>query len=219
MSVKIRLSRRGKKRAPIYDILVADSKAPRDGRFIEKLGSYTPTAYPAAVVLDEAKALKWLLVGAQPSETAKNILQKEGVMFKKHLQVGVNKGAITQEVADARYTAWKAEKEAKETATVKGVSDKKVTALKDKLANEVKVNAARAEAIAKKNAVVEEVAVEEAPEEVVAEEVAAPVVAEVVAEEAAPEVVAEVVAEVAPEKVVDEVVAPAAEASEAPAAE
>jgi small subunit ribosomal protein S16 len=173
MSVKIRLSRRGKKRAPIYDILVADSKAPRDGRFIEKLGSYTPTAYPAAVVLDEVKALKWLMVGAQPSETAKNILQKEGVMFRKHLQVGVNKGAITQEVADARYTSWKAEKEAKENATVKGVADKKVSILKDKLANEVKVNAARAEAIAKKNEVVEEVVAEAASEEVT-DEVEAP---------------------------------------------
>jgi small subunit ribosomal protein S16 len=141
--------------------LVADSKAPRDGRFIEKLGSYTPTTFPASVVIDDVKALKWLLDGAQPTETAKNILQKEGIMFKKHLQVGVNKGAITQEVADARYTAWKAEKEAKENATVKGVADKKSAALKDKLANEVKVNAARAEAIAKKAQVVEEVAVEE----------------------------------------------------------
>ncbi|MEY3418051.1 MAG: hypothetical protein RL711_710 [Bacteroidota bacterium] len=188
MSVKIRLSRRGKKRAPIYDILVADSKAPRDGRFIEKLGSYTPTAYPAAVVLDEVKALKWLMVGAQPSETAKNILQKEGVMFRKHLQVGVNKGAITQEVADARYTTWKAEKEAKENATVKGVADKKVSILKDKLANEVKVNAARAEAIAKKNEVVEEVAEEvvaEATTEEVTDEVAAPTAA--ASEEAAAE--------------------------------
>lgn len=189
MSVKIRLSRRGKKRAPIYDILVADSKAPRDGRFIEKLGSYTPTAFPAQVVLDEAKALKWLLVGAQPSETAKNILQKEGVMFKKHLQIGVNKGAITQEVADARYTTWKAEKLAKESAAVQGVADKKSSALKDKLANEVKVNTARAEAIAKKNIVVEEVVVEEAAAESTSEEVT------------------------------DEVEAPAAEASEESAAE
>lgn len=166
MPVKIRLSRRGKKRAPIYDILVADSKAPRDGRFIEKIGSYKPTSFPASVELDDVKALKWLMDGAQPTETAKNILQKEGVMFKKHLQVGVNKGAITQEVADARYTAWKAEKEAKENATVKGVADKKSAVLKDKLANEVKVNAARAEAIAKKAQVVEEVVAEEATEEV-----------------------------------------------------
>ena len=165
MPVKIRLSRRGKKRAPIYDILVADSKAPRDGRFIEKIGTYKPTSFPAAVVLDEAKALKWLMDGAQPTDTAKNILQKEGVMFKKHLQIGVNKGAVTQEVADARYTAWKAEKEAKETASVQGVSDKKISIAKDKLANEVKINAARVEAIAKKAQVVEEVVAEEASEE------------------------------------------------------
>ena len=83
MPVKIRLSRRGKKRAPIYDILVADSKAPRDGRFIEKIGSYKPTTFPASVELDDVKALKWLMDGAQPTETAKNILQK--VWYKTRL--------------------------------------------------------------------------------------------------------------------------------------
>ena len=110
MAVKIRLARRGRKKKAIYDIVVADARAPRDGRFIEKLGIYNPGTNPASIVLESAKAVDWLLKGAQPTDTARSILQHEGVMLRKHLQVGVNKGAITQEVADARFEEWKESK-------------------------------------------------------------------------------------------------------------
>jgi len=113
MAVKIRLARRGRKRLAIYDIVVADARAPRDGRFIEKLGNYNPNTHPATVLLKEDKALEWVLKGAQPTNTARNILSAQGVMLRKHLQLGVNKGAITQEEADKRWEAWSKEKVAK----------------------------------------------------------------------------------------------------------
>jgi len=111
--VKIRLSRRGRKKLALYDILVADSRSPRDGKFIEKLGVYNPNVYPHRVELNEERTLYWLMVGAQPTDTTKSLLSREGFMLRKHLQHGVNKGAITQEVADQRLATWKAEKEAK----------------------------------------------------------------------------------------------------------
>ena len=111
MSVKIRLSKRGRKNLPIYDIVVADSRSPRDGKFIEKLGQYNPHATPAIVTLKNDRALYWLQVGAQPTDTTRKILSVNGVMFKKHLQIGVDKGAITQEQADARFESWSKAKE------------------------------------------------------------------------------------------------------------
>ena len=111
MAVKIRLARRGRKRRPIYDIVVADARAPRDGRYIEKLGSFNPNTHPATVVLNEERALHRVMTGAIPTDTARTILSRMGILMRKHLQVGVNKGAITQEVADRRFEEWKSGKD------------------------------------------------------------------------------------------------------------
>jgi small subunit ribosomal protein S16 len=113
MALKIRLSRRGRKKLALYDIVVADARAPRDGRFIEKLGSYNPNTHPATVSLKEEDALQWLFKGAQPTNTVKTILSSHGILFKKHLQIGVNKGAVTQEAADKKFADWKQAKENK----------------------------------------------------------------------------------------------------------
>jgi small subunit ribosomal protein S16 len=195
MAVKIRLARRGRKKMPIYDIVVADARAPRDGRFIEKLGQYNPHSTPAAIVLKDDRALYWLQVGAQPTDTTRKILSVNGVMFKKHLQIGVEKGAITQEQADVKFEAWK---KAKDDARAVKIS--KLTSTKDaakaakfeaeKVKKEEKAAAikkAEADLIAAANPV-EEVIAEEAPVEAAVEEVAAEeATPEVVAEEAAPE--------------------------------
>jgi small subunit ribosomal protein S16 len=107
MAVKIRLSKRGRKKLALYDIVVADQRAPRDGRFIEKVGNYNPNTNPSTVVLQEDKIVQWLFNGAQPTDTVKNILSSQGILLKRHLQIGVNKGAITQEEADKRFLTWK----------------------------------------------------------------------------------------------------------------
>jgi len=167
MAVKIRLSRRGRKKLAMYDIVVADARAPRDGRFIEKVGSYNPNTDPATVVLKADRAVDWLLKGAQPTDTTRALLSHEGVMLKKHLQVGVLKGAITQEQADAKFEAWKQEKENRKAGVADTKAQKAAADKQARLEAEQKVNAARAEAIAKKNAVVEEAP---AAEEAAAEE-------------------------------------------------
>ena len=113
MAVKIRLQRRGRKKKPFYHIVVADSRAPRDGRFIEKLGIYNPMTIPATVELDSDRALEWLMNGAQPTDTARAILKYRGVMYKKHLMRGVSKGAFSQEEADRIFTEWMQGKDAK----------------------------------------------------------------------------------------------------------
>jgi small subunit ribosomal protein S16 len=113
MSVKIRLARRGRRKLAIYDVVVADARAPRDGRFIEKIGSYNPNTNPASININNERALKWLLNGAQPTDTVKAMLSYRGIMLKKHLQIGVLKGAITQEIADAKFEAWLNEKDTK----------------------------------------------------------------------------------------------------------
>jgi small subunit ribosomal protein S16 len=159
--VRIRLARRGRKKGAMYDIVVADAKAPRDGRFIEKLGTYNPISNPAKVVLNVEKAVKWLLNGAQPTDTTRALLSHEGVMLRKHLQVGVRKGAITQEVADARFEAWKQEKSSRIEVKVDGLNKKQADVKLAKLEAERKVNEARAAAIAQKNTAA--VATEEAP--------------------------------------------------------
>ena len=107
MAVKIRLARRGRKKAAIYDIVVADARAPRDGKFIEKLGIYNPNTNPASIDFNEEKAFQWVMNGAQPTDTVKAMLSYRGILFKKHLQIGVAKGAISQETADARFEEWK----------------------------------------------------------------------------------------------------------------
>ena len=219
MAVKIRLARRGRKKLAMYDIVVADARAPRDGKFIEKIGTYNPNTNPASINLNEANALKWILNGAQPTDTTRAILSYKGVLLKKHLQVGVNKGAISQEVADSKFEDWKTSKDAKITGKSDGLTATKDADKAARMAREVGINNARAAAIAKRNVVEEEVEAPVVEEEVVAETVVeeAPV-AEAVVEEAP---VAEAVVEEAPvaEAVVEE--APVAEAvvEEAPVAE
>ena len=113
MSVRIRLQRHGRKRHPIYFIVVADSRSPRDGKSVERIGTYDPNVNPARIELNQDKALQWLKDGAQPSETARRILSYKGVLYRRHLQRGVEKGAITQEQADERYASWLDEKAGK----------------------------------------------------------------------------------------------------------
>ena len=189
MSVKIRLQRHGKKGKPFYWIVAADARAKRDGRFLEKLGTYNPNTNPATVNLDVDGAVKWLQNGAQPTDTAKTILSYKGAMLKNHLVGGVRKGALTEEQAEEKFQAWvdqKAGKVAsKEETVAKAKLDVKAKALEaEKAVNEARVAAAIEE-------VVEEVA-EVAPEAEVAEEVVAEVAPEA-------EVTEEVVAEAAPE--------------------
>ncbi len=220
MAVKIRLARRGRKAHAMYDIVVADVRSPRDGRFIEKLGNYNPNTNPATIVLNEESALKWVMDGAQPTDTTRAILSYKGVMMKKHLQVGVNKGAITQEVADKKYAEWLKDKEAKVQAKLDGLSAEEATKAKARMAAETKVKEARTEAIQKKAAdaiaAVEaeeaaKVAAEAPAEETPAEEAAAP---EVEAKEETP--VAEVKEEALPTTVGTEVKEEAPATEEAP---
>lgn len=148
--VRIRLARRGRKKLAIYDIIVANSRSPRDGRFIEKLGMYNPNTVPATINFDEEKALQWLLDGAQPSPTVKAILSYKGVLYKKHLQVGVIKKAITQTQADEKYALWKAQKDAKLSNRITNLADAKTAAKNARLEAENKVREARTEALRKK---------------------------------------------------------------------
>lgn len=143
MAVKIRLARRGRKKLAIYDVVVADSRSPRDGRFIEKLGQYNPNTNPASIQLNEEKALDWVLKGAKPTDTVRAILSYRGVMFKKHLQVGVTKGAITQEEADKRFEDWMSAKEAKITGKVDALAKKREEERKARFDAEAKVKEAR----------------------------------------------------------------------------
>ena len=152
MAVKIRLQRHGKKNFAFFHIVVADSRAPRDGRFIEQLGSYNPNTNPATIILDNEKALKWLNNGAQPTETCRRILSYKGVLLKKHLLEGVKKGALTLEQAEAKYSAWVAEKEAKVSQKKVALAQGKAAEKKSALEAEAKVNADRAAELAKKKA-------------------------------------------------------------------
>jgi small subunit ribosomal protein S16 len=213
MATKIRLQRHGRKKRAFYHIVVADSRAPRDGRFIEKIGTYNPITNPATIELDVNKATQWLLNGAEPTDTARAILSYKGAAYKKHLQVGVNKGAISQEEADKKFAAWMDEKDAKVAAKKNGLADaasqKKAAAMKAETQRKDNI-AAKIEA---KNTVVEEVVVEEVAEEVVVEAVAEEVAVEAVAEEVVVETASEEVAVEATETPAEE------SASEEPAAE
>ena len=152
MPAKIRLQRHGKKGQPFYHIVIADGRAPRDGRFIEKIGTYNPVTVPAEINLNFDKALDWLNKGAQPTDTVRSILSKKGVMLKKHLMIGVQKGAMTEEQAEVKFQTWMKEKEAKLASEIKAKAEKKRADQKARIEAESKVNAARAEAIAKKQA-------------------------------------------------------------------
>lgn len=185
MATKIRLQRRGRKRNAIYHIVAIDSRAKRDGRCIERLGQYNPNVNPAMVDLDFERALHWVKVGAEMSDTAKTILSKEGVLLKNHLDGGVTKGAFKQEESDKKFAAWKTEKESGADKAAKSLADKEDAEAKKQLEAETKIKEERAAAIlAKNSALAEEAAAEAAPAEASADEAEAPV-----AEEAKEEVV------------------------------
>jgi len=179
MPTKIRLQRRGKKGQAFYHIVIADGRAPRDGKFIERIGIYNPIAKPAEIELEFDKALDWLKKGAQPTETVKAILAYKGVMYKNHLLKGVQKGAMTLEQADAKFQTWLDEKHVK-ISQKKNEQDLNVKDTRKKLLeNEVKVNEAKAAAIAKK---LNKVRLDEAAHAAEARETAAAALASKVAE-------------------------------------
>lgn len=159
MPVKIRLQRHGKKGKPFFWIVAADSRAKRDGKYLEKLGTYNPNTNPASIDLDVDGAVKWLQNGAQPTDTARAILSYKGALLKNHLAGGVRKGALTEEQAEAKFTAWLEEKGGKIQAKTDGLAKAEADAKAKALEAEKAVNEARIAAAAP---VVEE-AVEEAP--------------------------------------------------------
>ena len=152
MPVKIRLQRHGRKGYAYYHIVIADSRAPRDGKFIERIGSYNPNTNPATIDLKFERALYWINVGAQPTDTTRNILSDEGVMVKKHLQGGVLKGAFSEEEAEKRFAAWKANKENAVSKTKEQLAAEKQADLKARAKAEADVNKAKAAELAKKKA-------------------------------------------------------------------
>ena len=168
MAVKIRLSRRGRKKLAIFDIIIADVRSPRDGKIIEKIGTYNPNINPAQIILDETKALEWLIQGAQPTDTVRAILSYKGVLLRKHLQIGVNKKAITQEEADKKFNAWLKEKEAKINKKIEFIETSKKEADKKKLEDEKVANKKKLDKIKQK---LEEASTEAAKEETPAKEV------------------------------------------------
>ena len=165
MATKIRLQRHGKKRKPFYHIVIADARAKRDGKYIEKIGTYNPTTNPATIDLSFDKALTWLQTGAQPTDTVRALLSYTGVLYKNHLDKGVAKGALTEADAEKKFLTWVAEKEAKIQAKKDGVVKSTTDAASKVLEAEKAANEERAKAIAEKNApeVVEEEVTEEAP--------------------------------------------------------
>lgn len=178
MAVKIRLARHGKKAAPFYHIVAADSRAPRDGKFIEKLGTYNPITNPATIELNFERALDWLMKGAQPTDTCRAILSYKGVLYKKHLLGGVAKGAFTEAEAEARFNKWLEAKNGKIEAKTNKIATDAKSVEKARLAAETKVKEERAAAIAEKKAAAEAAAREAA-------EAAAAEAAEATAEEGA----------------------------------
>jgi small subunit ribosomal protein S16 len=175
MATKIRLQRHGKKGKPFYYIVVADARAPRDGRFIERLGSYNPNTNPATIDINFDKTLDWVNSGAQPTDTCRAILSYKGVLYKKHLQGGVKKGALTEEQADVKFNEWLGHKDGKITGKKDNLGKAKEEAKKAALLAEAKKKEERAAAIAAKNTPpVEEVPAEETSEETAAPEAEAP---------------------------------------------
>ena len=213
MSVKIRLQRHGKKGKPFYWVVAADARSKRDGRYLEKIGTYNPNTNPATIELNLDSAVRWLHNGAQPTDTAKAILSYKGALLKHHLDGGIRKGALTQEQADAKLAAWLEAKAGKVDAKKDGLSKAQADVKAKALKAEKEVNAKRlaaaaqaeADAIAAATPAVEEEVVETPAEEEVAVEAVAEEVVETPAEEVAVEAVAEEVVE--------------APAEEAPAAE
>lgn len=203
MPVKIRLSKKGRKKLPYYHIVVADSRAPRDGKFVERIGVYNPQTNPATIELNFDRALDWLQKGAQPTDTCRAILSEQGVLMKKHLIEGAKKGAFTMEEAEAKYQKWFNDKAARIKAQMDNISKGKADEVKKRLEAETKVKEAKAEELAKKlkakAAEAEAAKAESEAENAVAEEVAP---------------AAESAEEVAPAVENAEEVAPAAEKAE-----
>ena len=194
MATKIRLQRHGRKGYAFYHIVIADSRAPRDGKFIERIGSYNPNTNPATIDLKFDRALYWLQVGAQPSETTRMILSREGVCLKKHLLEGVKKGAFDEATANAKFEAWKQEKYTSLQKVQDTEREQKKATAKALMDAEKEVNKAKAEALAKKKADLaaeaaakaKEAADAAAAEAAAKEESAAPAEAEVAQAEEAP---------------------------------
>ena len=212
MSVKIRLQRHGKKGKPFYWVVAADARSKRDGRYLEKIGTYNPNTNPATLKIDVDSAVSWLQNGAQPTDTARNLLSEVGAMLKNHLVNGVKKGALKQEDVETKFEAWLADQASRNTAYVEKLSKAKADEKAKTLAAEKEVSEKRkadAEAaIAEQEAAAEEAAAEEA-----AAEEAAP---EAAAEEAAPKAAAE---EAAPEAAAEEATPEAAAEEAAPEAD
>lgn len=169
MATRIRLQRHGKKSKAFFHLVVADSRAKRDGKFIEKLGTYNPNTNPATIEINFESALKWVRTGAEMSDTARALLSYKGILYKNHLINGIKKGALTEADVETKFAAWQAEKEGKITSKKDGLASSASAAKAAALKAEAEVNAAKAKAIEAKNApVVEEVeepAAEEATEE------------------------------------------------------
>lgn len=210
MPAKIRLQRFGKKGRPFYHIVIADGRAPRDGRSIEKLGSYDPLTNPATIELDFEKALHWIQVGAQPTDTVRSILSYKGVMLKSHLLKGVAKGALTEEQAEVKYNEWLSGKDAQINAKKSDLASTERDEKKTRFDAEAKVNEARLEVLNKRKA--DELAAVEAKAAEAAAALAA--VAAVAAEKEA-----EKTAKEAEKAAKEAAAAPKAEATEAPAEE
>ena len=209
MATKIRLARHGKKGKPFYHIVTADSRAKRDGRYIERIGSYNPNTNPATIDIDFDRAMYWVGVGAQPTDTVRAMLSYKGVLYKNHLLNGVKKGALTNEQAEEKFAKWLSEKEAKIENKISSLAKEEDSAVKAKLASEKEKSEARAAALA-------EVAAEEpAAEEAVAEATEEPATEEPATEEPATE---EPAAE-EPAAVEPAAVEPAAEEAEQSASE
>ena len=225
MPTKIRLQRHGRKARPIFMIVVADSRAKRDGKFIEKLGQYNPNTNPASIELNFDSAVDWLLKGAQPTNTARDILSQQGVLMKKHLLAGVAKGAFNEEEADKRFDAWLDQKAKKNIAAQENILKLKKESEESKLKAEKAINEARALELAKANSEL----IEEVPEteETATEETEtieeAPAAEEAATSEEAPATEEAVTSEEAPATAATSEEVPATEeavtSEEAPAAE
>ncbi|MCF0180326.1 MAG: 30S ribosomal protein S16 [Bacteroidales bacterium] len=162
MATKIRLARHGHKNYAFYSIVVADSRAPRDGKYIEKIGTYNPNTNPATIDLNFERALYWVETGAQPTLTTEKILSYKGVLLMKHLNVGVKKGALTEEQAKTKFEAWKAVKDAKVAAKVASLAEAAKKVAMTSAEAEVAVKKAKAEALAAKKAAIAAAAAEAA---------------------------------------------------------
>lgn len=169
MPTKIRLQRHGKKGQPFYHIVIADGRAPRDGRFIEKIGTYNPIAKPAELILDFDKALHWVQVGAQPTDTVRSLLSYKGVLYKNHLLKGVTKGALTAEQAELKFQEWMEAKQAKIDNANSELENKERSEEKKRLEAEAKIKEAREAEIAKRRQAEADAQVKEAQEKQAAE--------------------------------------------------